>query len=114
MSYQESADLTNLARLRVLAPADFDAFLHFHQAAYRDGGAVPLKYRELVAVAVGMAGKCGYCIETHSKGALAAGATRAEIAEVAFVAAAVCAGGTAAHGLLALRLLDEPERREDR
>ena len=38
---------------------------------------------------------------------LAAGADNAQTAEVAMVAAAVCAGGTAAHGLMALRLFDE-------
>ena len=39
-----------------------------------------------------------------------AGATRQEIAEAAFVAAAVRAGGTLAHALLSLRLHDSPEK----
>jgi len=38
---------------------------------------------------------------------LAAGADKAQTAEVAMVVAAVCAGGTAAHGVMALRLFDE-------
>jgi alkylhydroperoxidase/carboxymuconolactone decarboxylase family protein YurZ len=41
--------------------------------------------------------------------ARAHGASKQEIAEAAFVAAAVKAGGTLAHSLLALRLFDEAE-----
>ncbi|MFI1912807.1 carboxymuconolactone decarboxylase family protein [Nocardia sp. NPDC020380] len=55
----------------------------------------------------GAVARCAYCIDTHVRGAAAAGATRVEIAEACAVAAAVCAGGATAHGLLALRLHDE-------
>jgi AhpD family alkylhydroperoxidase len=79
----------------------------FHEAAFREGGAVPRKYRELVALAVATAAGCPYCIETHTRGATDAGASREEMTEVSFVAAAVSAGATAAHGLLGLRLRGE-------
>lgn len=107
MTYQQPADLNLLPEARRHAGTELNAFTAFHESVFRDGGSVPLKYRELIALAVGAATKCGYCIDTHTRGAASAGANSAEITEAVFVAAAVCAGGTAAHSLLALRLLKE-------
>lgn len=81
MTYQQQSDLSLLPRARHLARTEFDAYLAFHESVFRDGGAIPLKYRELIALAVGSAMKCGYCIGTHTRGAADAGASRAELAE---------------------------------
>lgn len=104
MTYQQQSDLTLLPQARRLAETEVDAFLAFHESVFRDGGAIPLKYRELIALAVAAATKCGYCIDTHTGGATDAGASDAELTEAVLVAAAVGAGGAAAHALLALRL----------
>jgi AhpD family alkylhydroperoxidase len=68
---------------------------------------IPKKYRELIAIAVACTTQCPYCIAVHSKAAKEAGATREEIAESAFVAAALRAGGAATHGAMALKFFDE-------
>lgn len=107
MTYQQQSDLRLLPQLSRLASTEFEAFMAFHQSVFRDGGSVPLKYRELIGLAVGAATKCGYCVDTHTRGAVGAGASSTELAEAVLVAAAVCAGGTGAHALLALRLLTE-------
>ena len=107
MTYQQQSDLRLMAQARGLAGTEFDAFMGFHQSVFRDGGSVPLKYRELIGLAVGAANKCAYCIDTHSRGATDAGASPSELTETVLVAAAVCAGGTAAHSLLALRLVSQ-------
>lgn len=104
MTYQQPSDLRLVPAVRPLATDEFDAFMAFHESVFRDGGAVPRKTRELAALAVAMTTRCSYCIDTHTRGAADAGATREEIAEIGFVAAAVCAGGAMAHTLLALRL----------
>ncbi|MFI8458142.1 carboxymuconolactone decarboxylase family protein [Kitasatospora sp. NPDC101447] len=104
MTYQQPSDLRTVPTVRALARDEFDAFIHFHESVFREGGTIPLKLRELVALAVAMTTRCSYCIDTHTRGATDAGATREEIAEIGFVAAAVCAGGAMAHALLALRL----------
>jgi AhpD family alkylhydroperoxidase len=113
MSYQEPADLNLLPQARHEARTEFDAFMAFHEAVFREGGSIPRKYRELIGLAVGAANKCGYCIQTHTRAAAEAGASRAEITEAVFVAAAVSAGGTAAQSLLALRLHDEAQGQPD-
>jgi AhpD family alkylhydroperoxidase len=68
--------------------------------------AVP-RNRELVALGVALTTQCAYCIDVHTNHPREHGATRAELAEAAFIAAAVRAGGTLAHSPMALRLFNE-------
>ena len=79
------------------APAAWDAFLAFDKAALADG-AIPKKYKELMALAVALTTQCPYCLEIHKKAALAAGAKAEEISETTFVAAALRAGAAVTHG----------------
>ena len=83
------------------------AWLDLNNIVGRDDGAVPKKYRELIAVAVACTTQCPYCIEAHAKAAKAAGASREELVETAFVAAALRAGGAATHGAMALKFFDQ-------
>lgn len=94
-------NLTKLKRLGELAPEGFKGFLTFDEAAFREG-AVPLKYKELMAVAVALTTQCPYCIDIHAKRARKAGATEQELAETTLVAAALRAGGAITHGTHAL------------
>ena len=93
-------DLKNLAKFKKLgelAPEAFRAFVAFDAAAFA-GGVIPLKYKELMAVAVALTTQCPYCIEVHAAKARAAGATEQELAEATLVAAALRAGGAMTHG----------------
>jgi AhpD family alkylhydroperoxidase len=96
-----------LKEMRKLAPAEFDAWLALNNIVGRDSGTIPRKYRELIALAVACTTQCPYCIEAHSKAAKVAGATRREMVESAFVAAALRAGGAATHGAMALKFFDQ-------
>lgn len=92
-------DMKNMKRLKKmkeLAPAAWEAYVAFDKAATADG-AIPVKYKELIALGVAMTTQCSYCIEVHLKKAKAAGATEAELAETALVTAALRAGGAVAH-----------------
>jgi AhpD family alkylhydroperoxidase len=93
-------DMKNLAKLKemdTLAPDAMKAFWAFDKAAMADG-AIPLKYKELMAIAVALTTQCPYCIEIHSKRAKAAGVTEAKLAEAVTVAAALRAGAAITHG----------------
>jgi len=103
--YHDAADMRLLKEMRKLAPAEYEAWLGLEKILGRDG-AIPRKYRELIAVAVACTTQCPYCIEAHSKSAKIAGATREELVEAAFVAAALRAGGAATHGAMALKFFD--------
>ena len=90
-------NLTKLKTLGELAPETFKAFVAFDEAVMKNG-VIPLKYKELIAVAVALTTQCPYCIEIHSKRAKKAGATEQELAETTLVAAALRAGGAVTHG----------------
>lgn len=104
--YQSPQDLTLAADLVRLAPAEAKAFLALKAATEREGGAIPARYRELISLAVALTTQCAYCIDVHTRQAAATGATREEIAEAAFIAAALRAGAAVGHGLMALRMFD--------
>lgn len=89
-------NLTKMNRLGELAPEVFKAFAAFDAAAYKDG-AIPAKYKELIAVAVALTTQCPYCIDIHAKRARKQGANEQELAEAALVAAAIRAGGAVTH-----------------
>jgi len=93
-------DMNNLkkfARLAELAPEAFKAFVAFDEAVVKHG-VIPLKYKELIAVAVALTTQCPYCIDIHAKKARKAGATEQELAETTLIAAALRAGGAMTHG----------------
>lgn len=89
--------LTKFGRLGELAPEGFKGFAAFDEAVFKHGS-IPLKYKELMAVAVGLTTQCPYCIEIHARKAKAAGATESELAETTLIAAALRAGGAMTHG----------------
>ena len=105
--YHDPADLRLLKEMGKLAPTEFNAWLALDQVVGRDDGAIPRKYRELIALAVAFTTQCPYCIEVHTKAAKKAGATRQEVTESTFVAAALRAGAAATHGAMALKFYDK-------
>lgn len=105
--YHEHADLVRLPDLQKLAPAEFAAFVEMDNIVGRTGGAIPVKYRELLALAVAFTTQCPYCLDVHTANAKRAGATREELAETAFIAAALRAGAAVTHATLALKLFDK-------
>lgn len=64
---------------------------------------IPLKYTELIAVAVALTTQCPYCIEAHSNAAREAGASEQELAETIMTATALRAGGGLTHGWQAFK-----------
>ena len=97
-------DIKNLAKLKTLdgnAAEGMKAFWAFDKAAMA-AGAIPVKYKELMALAVAFTTQCPYCIEIHSKRAKEAGASEPEIAEVVVIAAALRAGAAITHGTHAI------------
>ncbi|WP_261166583.1 carboxymuconolactone decarboxylase family protein [Microbacterium sp. Marseille-Q6965] len=74
------------------------AFAEFNAAVFRDGTALDRKTKELLAVAVALTTQCQGCLRAHTRQAVRAGATQAELAETVHVAAALRAGGAMFHG----------------
>ncbi|MEZ5444539.1 MAG: carboxymuconolactone decarboxylase family protein [Gammaproteobacteria bacterium] len=89
-----------------LAPEIDAAFKAFNERVFAPG-ALPVKTKQLIAVAVAHVTQCPYCIRGHTKAALRAGATREELMEAIWVAAEMRAGGAYAHSALALSVMEE-------
>ncbi len=93
-------DMKNLEKLKTVeanAPEAIKAFWAFDKAAMA-AGAIPVKYKELMAVAVALTTQCPYCIQIHAGRAREAGVSDQEMAEVVAVAAALRAGAAMTHG----------------
>lgn len=97
----QKENLARLKQMNELAPEVMKAFWAFDKLAVAEG-AIPVKYKELIAVAVALTTQCPYCIDIHSVNARKAGATDAEITEAAMVAASLRAGGAVTHATHAL------------
>jgi len=89
-------NLAKIEEMNRLAPEVMKAFWAFDKASVADG-AIPVKYKELIAVAVAVTTQCPYCIDIHGNNARVAGATKAELIEAAVVAASLRAGGAVTH-----------------
>ena len=89
-------NLKKLKKTETLAPNVMKAFWAFDQAAVAPG-AIPVMYKELIAVAVALTTQCPYCIDIHTANARKAGATEAELVEAAMVAASLRAGAAVTH-----------------
>jgi len=105
--YHDENDLKLLREMKALAPVEFQAWATLDGIVGREDGKIPKKYRELIALAVAHTTQCVYCIEVHTKKAKKAGASKEEVAESIFLAAALRAGGAAVHGTLAMKFYDQ-------
>ena len=100
---------------RELAPEISAAFHALSQKVFA-AGALPVKTKQIIAVAVAHVTQCAYCIRGHTKAALREGASDAELMEAIWVAAEMRAGGSYAHSLLAIEEMEHaasaPSNRE--
>lgn len=92
------------AQVAVMGP-----FTQLHRAALAggEGAALSPKIKELMALAIGIAGKCEGCIAFHTADALKAGATRAEVLETISVAVMMGGGPAMVYGCEAMAALDQ-------
>src|SRR3954471_2975186 len=94
-------NLAKIKKMNELAPELMKAFWAFDKLSVADG-AIPVKYKELIAIAVALTTQCPYCIDIHANSARKAGASEAEIVEAAMVAASLRAGAAVTHATHAL------------
>lgn len=104
----------DLAAMRKqLAPGIHEAFTSFGERVFAEG-ALSVKTKQLIAVAVAHVTQCPYCIRGHTKAALRHGATGEEIMEAIWVAAEMRAGGAYAHAAVALDAINDEKSRHER
>ncbi len=92
--------------LRKAAPEAWAGFAKLHQAALSDG-AIPARYKELMALVAAVVKMCDGCIAYHAKGAARQGASREEVAEALSVALLMDGGPATVYGPRAWAAFDE-------
>jgi len=103
--YYDVEGRQRIGKLAGLKKDVFDAFVNFDSKVFEEG-AIPVKYKELIAVAAAHITRCPYCIDGHTRRAKKAGAQPEEIAEAILIAAALNAGAAIAHASIAMKSLE--------
>ena len=98
--------MTAMGDLGEELPGQMQGFMTLHHAV-NTAGALDVKTKELMALAIGIAVRCAGCITCHVKDALDAGATHAEIMEVIGVAIMMGGGPSVVYGAEAREALEE-------
>jgi AhpD family alkylhydroperoxidase len=92
--------------LRQAIPDVYAAYAAVQRAVMVDG-ALPVKLKELIALAIAVTRECDGCIAAHAKGSAAASATEAEVAEAMGVAIMMNGGPGTVWGPRALAAFKE-------
>lgn len=84
-------------KLRRMIPAVYDGWRELHKGVFAPG-ALDVKTKELIALAIGVVEGCDGCIASHGQAAARAGATREEAAEAIGVTFLMHGGPATIHG----------------
>jgi len=104
---EKLADTTQLIeQLKRDYPTETNAFLSLTARA-EAGKALSIKEKELINVALSVAGQCEWCIAIHVKHALAVGASRDELVEAGFMAVIMHGGPALMYLTPLLQAVDE-------
>lgn len=91
------------------SPKLMGAFMRVHHVGSQNG-ALSAKYKELIALGIGIHTQCDGCILSHVQAALDAGATREEIIEAIDTAVYMGGGPCVVYGAKAFAALQEFEK----
>jgi AhpD family alkylhydroperoxidase len=94
-----------MGQVKEQAPDAINGFAGMFSKIMKDG-AITLKTKELIAVAIGVAVQCEPCIRLHVQKCLDAGCTRDEILEAASVAVMMSGGPAYTHMPMVVETLD--------
>ena len=95
-----------LATYRKLRPETGSGFTNLHRSTMGEG-ALTVREKELIALAIGISTRCVDCIGFHVQGAIKAGATRDDVADTISVAVMMGGGPAYMYGVKALEAFDQ-------
>jgi len=87
---------SDLQKIKAFSPETARAFGGLHLAVMKEG-ALSVKEKELIAMAIGLAQGCAECVFLHTEGARKAGATHEQVLEAAGVAVMMQGGPAFVH-----------------
>jgi alkylhydroperoxidase/carboxymuconolactone decarboxylase family protein len=104
--YYHSRDLARFAEIGEDAPELGKKFFAWYEAVFAEG-ALTVREKALIALAVAHAVQCPYCIDAYSADCLKNGADPEQMTEAVHVAAAIRGGASLVHGLQMKNRIDQ-------
>jgi 4-carboxymuconolactone decarboxylase len=98
VSYYDDGDLERFSEVGETRPELLQKFMDWYGAATGDG-ALSVREKALIALAVAHTVQCPYCIDAWTTRSLECGADLAQMTEAVHVAAAIKAGSCLIHGV---------------
>jgi alkylhydroperoxidase/carboxymuconolactone decarboxylase family protein len=96
--YYEESDLERFPEVGKHRPDLYDSFMNYYQGVMAEG-ALTVREKALIALAVAHAVQCPYCIDAYTRASLEAGSNLEEMTEAVHVATAIKGGATLVHGI---------------
>jgi 4-carboxymuconolactone decarboxylase len=96
--YYHAGDLARFPEIGTDAPELARKFFDYYAAVFAEG-ALTVREKSLIALAVAHAVQCPYCIDAYSQDALAKGCDAEQMTEAVHVACAIRGGASLVHGL---------------
>lgn len=96
--YYEESDLERFPEVGKQRPDLYDSFMNYYQGVMA-AGALTVREKALIALAVAHAVQCPYCIDAYTRASLEAGSNLEEMTEAVHVATAIKGGATLVHGI---------------
>jgi AhpD family alkylhydroperoxidase len=93
-------------KMRREIPETMDAFRALLSSVHKDG-ALSGKFKELICLAISVYAHCEACMVNHTKQAIEAGATKAEIMEACGAAVVMGGGPAAAQARLVMKSIEK-------
>ncbi|MDI6853834.1 MAG: arsenosugar biosynthesis-associated peroxidase-like protein [Deltaproteobacteria bacterium] len=97
-TYYEDQDLERFPEIGKYRPELYDIFMNYYQSVMAEG-ALSVREKALMALAVAHAVQCPYCIDAYTRACLESGSNLEEMTEAVHVAAAIKGGAALVHGI---------------
>jgi alkylhydroperoxidase/carboxymuconolactone decarboxylase family protein len=104
--YYHQHDLARFSEIDRGAPELAKKFFDWYGAVFAEG-ALSVREKSLIALAVAHAIQCPYCIDAYARDALEKGSNLDQMTEATHVAAAIRGGASLMHGVQMLNHVDD-------
>ncbi len=105
-TYYDPKDLKKFGEIAEFGPELAKKFFDYYEDVFREG-ALTVREKALIALAVSHAVQCPYCIDAYTTGALEKGADEEQMMEAIHVAAAIKGGASLVHSVQMMNKVKE-------
>ena len=107
-NYYDPTDLKKFGNISEWSKELGDKFFDYYGKVFEEG-ALSVREKSLIALAVAHTEMCPYCIDAYSQDGLQRGITKEEMMEAIHVGAAIKSGATLVHGVMMMNKVNKLE-----